>query len=248
MTDETSDLILSQVHGDYAVVTLNRPDKRNAMNIPAQEALWDVLADLRVKGTKAIVLTGAGDVSFCAGADTRDKTPTRDRQTAVDHDSWMKTQDIIARHPAVIIAAVNGYALGGGLTLVNNADLAIASETATFGMPEIGLGIFPALAGPTTVRRILPKHAAEMIFTAERIDAQMALRFGLINRVVPASELLPAAEALAAHIAGFDSFAIDYSKKAYRDTADMSWEAGLDYGLRSAMVIANRRDKSKAAS
>jgi enoyl-CoA hydratase/carnithine racemase len=220
----------------YAIVTLNRPDKRNAMNFAAQRELWAALGYLGDIRCKVIIITGAGDVSFCAGADTKD--PARSKAlTAVHPDSWLQTQDIIARHPSVFIAAVNGFALGGGLTLVNNSELAIASDTATFGMPEMGMGIFAALAGPSTIKRLLPKHAAELLFTAQRIDAATALRWGLVNEVVAPADLLPRAEELAAHIATFDGIALDFSKKALRDIAEMSWNSGMDYGIRSTAVI-----------
>jgi enoyl-CoA hydratase/carnithine racemase len=228
---------------DYAIVTLNRPDKRNAMNYPAQAELWAVLANLRENHTKVIILTGAGDVSFCAGADIRDQTKPDTRLTASEPDTWFKTQEIIAKHPAIFIAAVNGFALGGGLTLVNNCELAVAAETATFGMPELGLGVFPALAGPSTIKRLLPKHVAEMIFTTKRINAATALQRGLVNEVVPVADLLPHCEALAIEIAAFNAIALDYSKRAFRELCDMSWPAGMEYGIRSTSVIAAARKR-----
>ncbi|WP_242123956.1 enoyl-CoA hydratase/isomerase family protein [Sphingobium sp. Sx8-8] len=240
MAGEFGQLVTVTERDGYAIVTLNRPDKRNAMSYAAQKELWAALDHLGEERCKVIVLTGAGDVSFCSGADIKDK----DRPTLVAAnapDSWHQTQDIIARHSAVFIAAVNGFALGGGLTLVNNCELAIASETATFGIPEIGMGIFAALAGPSTIKRLTPKHTAEMLFTGKRIDAATAYRMGLVNEVVPPAELLPRAEALAAHIAQFDAVALDYNKKAFRDILDMNWAAGMDYGIRSTAVIRSKQ-------
>jgi enoyl-CoA hydratase/carnithine racemase len=129
-----------------------------------------------------------------------------------------------------MIAAVNGFALGGGLTLVHNCELAIASERAEFGMPEVGFGLFPAVSGPATIRRLLPKHAASMILTSRRVDASTAERWGVVNAVVPHERLLDEAEALARHIAQFDPVVLDYSKKAIRDVALMPWSEGIAYG------------------
>ncbi|GGN46227.1 enoyl-CoA hydratase/isomerase family protein [Streptomyces fuscichromogenes] len=233
-------LILTDIRDGYAIVTLNRPDKRNALSRAAQAELRDALDEIRDKGSKAVVITGAGDVSFCSGADTREGAPTQ-RRPASAPDSWLYTQHLITDHPAVFIAAVNGFALGGGLTLVHNCDLAVAADTATFGAPEITFGIFPALAGPSTAKRILPKHAAELIFTGKRVDAATALRFGLVNQVVPAAELLTTAVQLAEHIAQFDATALDYSKQGYRTSADLPWHQALDYGVRSTAVISAQR-------
>jgi enoyl-CoA hydratase/carnithine racemase len=232
--------ILTDIRDGYAIVTLNRPDKRNAMNRAAQAELCAALEEIQDKGSKVVVITGAGDTSFCSGADTREGAPTQ-RRPASAPEMWLKTQNVIAEHPAVFIAAVNGFALGGGLTLVHNCDLAIAADTATFGAPEIGFGIFPALAGPSTAKRILPKHAAELIFTAKRIDADTAFRFGLVNQVVPAADLMTSAVALAEHIAQFDATALDYSKQGYRASSDLPWFQALDYGVRSTAVIAAQR-------
>ena len=239
------ELVTVSYRDDYAIVTLNRPDKRNAMNYPAQAELWAALDDVRAKGSKVVVLTGAGDVSFCAGADIRDPAKPERRPSATEPETWFKTQELIARHPAIFIAAVNGFALGGGLTLVNNSELAIAADTATFGMPEMGLGVFPALAGPSTIKRLLPKHVAELIFTTRRIDAATALRWGLVNEVVSPAELMPRAETLAASIAKFDATALDYSKKAFRDIGDMGWQAGMEYGNRSTAVLKTARDRAQ---
>jgi enoyl-CoA hydratase/carnithine racemase len=153
-----------------------------------------------------------------------------ERQYAFGSNSWVETNEAVRKHPAAMIAAVNGYALGGGLTLAHNCELAIASEQAQFGMPEFGFGSFPGLAGPATIRRILPKHAAYMILTARRIDAQTAERWGIVNQVVPHDQLLPEAEALAQHICQFDPILIDYAKKAIRDLDLMPWDDGLVYG------------------
>jgi enoyl-CoA hydratase/carnithine racemase len=233
-------LVVLERAAGYGVITLNRPAKRNAMNKAAQEQLVAALESTK-QDCAAIVLTGAGDVSFCAGVDLSERrglgAEDSSRQYAWGADSWFEVQEEILRHPAVFVAAVNGYALGGGLTLVNNCELAVASTTAQFGMPELGLGTFPALAGPSTCHRLLPKHAAQLIFTAQRIDAETALRWGLVNEVVEPDRLLPRACELAARIAEFDPVAVDYSKKAVREIANLDWSRAIDHGIRTGATI-----------
>lgn len=236
----TEPLVLIARHDTWAVITLNRPDKRNAMNSAAQQQLLAALETTR--DCTAVVLTGAGEISFCAGVDLRERRgmgtqQEQTRQYAWGSDTWFEVQEAILRHPAVFVAAVNGYALGGGLTLVNNCELAVASATAQFGMPELSLGTFPALAGPSTLHRLLPKHAAQMIFTAERIDAITALQWGLVNEVVEADRLLARASELAAHIAGFDPVAVDHSKKAVREIPSLDWSRAIEHGLRTGAII-----------
>ncbi|HEX8968741.1 MAG TPA: enoyl-CoA hydratase/isomerase family protein [Chloroflexota bacterium] len=233
-------MLLEKKNG-YGIITLNRPEKRNAMSRAAQAQLWAALEDAK-PDCRVIIVTGAGDVAFCSGVDLSENrdmrgadTPTR--QYANGSNSWFETQEIIKEHPAVFIAAVNGYALGGGLTLVHNCELAIASETAQFGMPEVGFGVFPGLAGPATIQRILPKHYSYMILTARRIDAHTAERWGIVNEVVAPAELLPRAEALAQHITQFDPVVLDFSKKAIREIPNLDWSRGIEYGVWTGTMI-----------
>jgi enoyl-CoA hydratase/carnithine racemase len=240
VTTPQEPLVLLERRTGYALITLNRPAKRNAMNSAAQAQLVAALEDTE-KDCAAIVLTGAGDISFCAGVDLSERrglgAEDASRQFAWGGDSWFDVQERILRHPAVFVAAVNGFALGGGLTLVNNCELAVAASTAQFGMPELGLGTFPALAGPSTYHRLLPKHAAQLIFTAQRIDAATALGWGLVNEVVEPERLLSRACELAERIAGFDPVAVDFSKKAVREIANLDWSRAIEYGLRTGAVI-----------
>ncbi|MEV6657257.1 enoyl-CoA hydratase/isomerase family protein [Nocardia fluminea] len=233
-------ILLDVKDSGYAVLTINRPEKRNAVDRIAQMQIQERLEEARAKGAKAIVITGAGEVSFCAGADLRDTSPEIPA-TAKAPTSWMGTQQAITEHPAVIIAAVNGYALGGGLTLVNNADLAIASATATFGIPEITLGVYASLAGPSTVQRIAPKHVSMMIFTGERIDAAKALEIGLVNEVVAPEQVLARAEELAAKVAQYDALALDVAKKSIRAEQHMEWDDALLHGSWSTSFLAATR-------
>ena len=240
-------LVLCERHDKYAVVTLNRPAKRNAMSRSAQAELCSILDDLH-QDCRVVILTGAGKVSFCAGVDVTESRALAAPEAPVarlfawESNPWFEVQERILRHPAIFIAAVNGAAMGGGLTLVNNAEIAIAAENATFGIPELGIRAFPGLSGPSTVHRIHHKRAAYMMLTTERIDATTAERWGLINEVVaPQDALLSRARELAARIAAFDPVLLDFTKRAIREIPRFDWSAAIDYGLRTGMIAkANR--------
>jgi len=247
MTAGYGRLVLLERRDGVGRITLNRPEKRNALSRALQDELRAAL-DASRADCRVLVLTGAG-VAFCAGVDLAERRglggpaepsragagPAEGREVPgprreLVREMWVETNEVIRRHPAVMIAAVNGFALGGGLTLVHNCELAIASERAEFGMPEVGFATFPAVSGPATIRRIQPKHAADMILTARRIGAQTAERWGIVNAVVPHERLLEEAEGLARHIAQFDPVVLDYSKKAVRDLELMPWSEGIGYG------------------
>jgi len=221
-------LVLFERHDGVGRITLNRPEKRNALSRALQEELRAALDAARAD-CRVLVLTGAGP-AFCAGVDLSERRETSGTRREPMRAMWVETNEVIRTHPAIMIAAVNGFALGGGLTLVHNCELAIASERAEFGMPEVGFGTFPGIAGPATTRRIRPKHAASMILTARRIGAETAERWGIVNTVVPHERLLDEAEGLARHIAQFDPVVLDYSKKALRELELMPWTEGIGYG------------------
>ena len=245
MSDE---LVRLEDFGSYAVITLNRPEKRNAMSSQAQEQLQEILR--RCLGRyAAAVITGAGK-AFCSGIDLKER---RERLQSGDAPmeysrqghSWIETIEAVRKHPTVFIAAVNGYALGGGVSLINACDLAIAAEDAEIGMPEITFASYPTVAGPTTQLRVLRKHAAWLILTGKRIDGRTAARWGLVNEAVPADKLLDEAKQLAAHIAKFNKVTLDWSKKALDDIpAQVSdWTAALEYGRVLTSVIQNQIGK-----
>jgi enoyl-CoA hydratase/carnithine racemase len=182
--------------GHHAVITLNRPAKLNAMNRELLAELHDAIAGLPAQ-VRAVVLTGAGDRAFTAG---NDLTEAAGPAKTGGRGPLYQVLDQIRQHPAVFIAAVNGYALGGGLSLVNTCQLAIASATAEFGIPQLGFGAFPGAAAPM-LHRVLPKRAALAILTAYRIDATSALAWGIVNEVVPPDQVRGRAEQVAERVA-----------------------------------------------
>jgi enoyl-CoA hydratase/carnithine racemase len=230
----------------WAVLRIDRPHRRNALDHATREALLRTLDGLAAT-CRAIVLTGT-DESFCAGLDLRE----RQAEVASGAPDTAGEEAIalnlaLRQHPAACIAAVNGTALGAGLTLVNSCDLAIAADNATFGCPELGFATYASMAGPTTQLTITRKRAAWMLLTAARIDAVTAERWGLVNAVVPGSALLDEATTLAARIAGFEPTALMEVKRALDHIpAQISdWAGAMRHGQ---TVNATIRERSLAAA
>ena len=210
--------------GHVAVVTLNRPEALNAMNRAIRDELMD--ATFRVKNDdnlRVMVLTGTGR-AFCAGADLKERAKG-------DSDQSSGTASVINSSPSFttldigkpIIAAINGYALGGGLEMSLACDIRIASKNATFGLPEIVRGFFPGGGCPLKLPRLIPRAMAmEMLLTGDPIDADTALQWGLISRVVEPEELLSTAMQLANRIAGHAPLAVKANRELAYATDDMS--------------------------
>jgi enoyl-CoA hydratase/carnithine racemase len=247
----TQDLVVLEDCGDYGVITLNRPEKRNAMNTAAQKALQHILREA-VGRFAVMILTGAG-TAFCSGIDLKERRERlargEDMPTEYSRQghSWIETVEMIRKHPSVFIAAVNGHALGGGVSLINVCDLALAAEDAQIGMPEITFASYPTVAGPSTQLRILRKHASWLILTGKNIDGLTAARWGLVNQAVPRETLMDEARAVAARVAQFNPVTLDWSKKALDDIpAHVSdWTAALEYGRGVTSVIQNQLGSDK---
>lgn len=227
-----SSLVTVEQRPGYAIVSLNRPDKKNALNRAARRELFDVLTSLRT-GCRAIVLTGCGD-TFCSGVDLKEARADAEAGMAADPRSdWIDVLIAIREHPAVFIAAVNGIALGGGATLISICDLAVAADEAQIGMPEIGFGAYPQFSGPGAQIQLTAKRAAWLVLTAQRIDGRTAESWGMVNRSVPLAGLIDEAERLATVISAFDPLVLSESKRAL-DVIPASisgWRQAFEYGL-----------------
>jgi enoyl-CoA hydratase/carnithine racemase len=237
MSDNVSDLVVVEDRSAYALIRLNRPEKRNAMSHAARLALAAAL--VTVRRHKVVVLTGTG-TSFCAGVDLKEAAAEREAGAGeASSREWIDVLLSIRRHPAIFIAAVNGFALGGGSTLINVSDLAIAADEAEIGMPEMGFATYPGMAGPAMQIMLARKRAAWMILTARRIDGQTAERWGMVNRSVPLAELDREADLLARHVAQFDAAALSASKAALDVIPDRigDFAGGFDYGQYVNTVI-----------
>jgi enoyl-CoA hydratase len=214
-----------------AVVTINRPKALNALDADTMGEL-DRLADAIAKDAaiKAVIITGAGDKAFVAGADIAYMQP----MTAVEGRTWAKFGQAVFNKienlPQPVIAAVNGYALGGGCELAMACDIRIASEKAKFGQPEASLGIPPGFGGTQRLARLVGKgHAKELLFTADMIDAAEAYRIGLVNKVVAPEQLMEAAHAMAQKILSRSPLGVQACKTCINEGLDTDLETGIAY-------------------
>ena len=194
--------LLYQVEDGIALVTVNRPEKLNPLNRETVDALGECFRDIVADDSvKAAILTGAGEKAFVAGADINQLT----HLTALSGREWgLRGQRVFSQiesSPKPVIAAINGYALGGGLELAMACHIRVAADHAKMGQPEVKLGIVPGYGGTQRLPRLVGKgRALEIILTGDPITADEALRIGLVNRVVPAPELIPAAREIAGRI------------------------------------------------
>lgn len=215
--------LLLEISEGIATVTINRPAAMNAMTIATLEELESVVAEIsRTPDIRAAILTGAGAKAFVAGADIavmRDMTSTQARDLALRAH---RIYTSIEQAPKPFIAAVNGYALGGGCELAMACDIRIASENARFGQPEINIGILPGFGGTQRLPRLVGKgRALEIILTGEMIDARESLRIGLVNKVVAPEELLTESRQLARKIAAKGLVAVRLCKEAVGNGLEM---------------------------
>jgi enoyl-CoA hydratase len=224
------DFILYETKGSVGIITINRPEVLNALNCQVFDELFMVLNGVDIDMVRALILTGAGDKSFVAGADIAEMNMlTREEGEAFGK----KGNDVLRRletFPVPIIAAVNGFALGGGCELSLSCDIRICSENAIFGQPETGLGITPGFGGTQRLERIVGTGMAkQMIYAAKNIKADEAYRIGLVNDVWKGDELMEAAEKLAEDIAKNAPIAVRNSKKAM--------DEGLQVDIDHAIII-----------
>ena len=186
-----------------AVMTIDRQEKLNALDRQVVEEIGQSLLELEAEEPRAIVVTGAGERAFIAGADIRAMSVMDPIEAKRFSEIGHAAMALLDRSPVPTIAAVNGFALGGGCEVALACDVRIAAENATFGFPEVGLGILPGMGGTQRLPRLIgPALAKELIFTGRRIGADEARELGLVNRVVPDHELLDTALAWARKLAG----------------------------------------------
>lgn len=240
--------VLVELRGNVLIVTLNRPEVRNAINLETSNLIGDALeradADSDVW---ALVITGAGDQAFCAGADLK----------AIGRgESIMSAEPVRRRrgfaqyvaHPIgkPTIAAVNGFALGGGTEITLASDLAVAADVAQFGLPEVRRGILAGAGGTFRLPRQIPRKVAmEAMLTGEPISAQRALELGLVNRVVPQADVLEAALDLAARICANAPLAVQATKRIANGVVDgvvPAEDADWDLSEREAAAVMRSRD------
>jgi len=183
-------------------LTINRPQALNALNNAVMDELDNVLREIEVSDVRCLVVTGAGDKAFVAGADIGAMKDLAPNEARVFSEVGNAVLERLERLPMPTLAAVNGYALGGGCELALCCDIRVASDKAVFGLPETGLGILPGYGGiQRLVRLVGPAKAKELIFTGNRINADVALAWGLVNAVTPSGQLLDVCREMATKIA-----------------------------------------------
>lgn len=219
-----------EVKDKYAVITINRPEALNALNSQVLDDLEAVIDGIDTNAVRAVVLTGAGEKSFVAGADIGEmSTLSKSEGEAFGkkgNDIFRKLETL----PIPVIAAINGFALGGGCEIAMSCDIRIAADSAVFGQPEVGLGITPGFGGTQRLARLVGAGMAkQIIYTARNIKADEALRIGLVNSIHPLDELMGAAEKLASTIAANAPIAVRACKKAINE--------GLQVDIDKALVI-----------
>lgn len=223
--------LLLEVENEVALVTINRPKSLNALNSETLAELNQCFSDIeKRKDIKVVILTGSGDKSFVAGADISEMvkaTAAEGRAMALlAYNAFWKLENM----PQVTIAAVNGFALGGGCEISMACDIRVAAENAKFGQPETGLGILPGFGGTQRLPRLIGKgRAKELIFTNDMIDAQEAYRVGLANKVVPQAELIDYCKKMAAKIISKGSYANSLAKSAINTGLDTDIASGIKF-------------------
>ncbi len=223
--------VLTELSGRVLTVTVNRPEKLNALNSEVIEGLRTAFHDAKSNGdVGAVILTGAGEKAFVAGADISgfpQLTPATARDFARKGQAVF---DLVETLGKPVIAAVNGFALGGGCELAMTCSLRVASRTARFGQPEVALGLIPGYGGTQRLPRLVGKgRALEMILTGDPIGADEAWRIGLVNRVVEPAELMPTAKAIAEKILAKAPAAVRYALEAVHHGLEMPLEKGLQF-------------------
>jgi enoyl-CoA hydratase/carnithine racemase len=233
----TADNLLFDKRDDgIALVTLNRPDKRNSINLEMRDALWSALQAISDDPDVRVALfAGAGDRAFCAGADISEfgtaPSYVEARRARQERDVW----GYMLSMPKPLVAAIHGIAYGAGCELALCCDIRIASDDATFALPEVKLGYIPSAGGTQTLPRTVPPGLArEMILSGEPIGATRALQAGLITRIVPRAALLDEANAVAKQLAALAPAAVAAAKTAMSRGADLP----LDEGLRLEALLA----------
>lgn len=223
--------ILCAVENGIATITINRPKALNALNLDTVTELKDAIEKIAVdKAVKVVVITGAGEKSFVAGADIKEmatKTPAEGREWGQFGQNVFTE---IENMPQPVIAAINGFCLGGGCELSCACDIRYAAENAKFGQPEVGLGITPGFGGTQRLTRVVGRgQAKELIYTGGMIGAEEAKAIGLVNKVVPQEELMPTVLKLAGKIAKNAPVAVQLSKAAINRGINCDVVTGIAY-------------------
>ncbi|WP_047866216.1 enoyl-CoA hydratase/isomerase family protein [Rubrobacter aplysinae] len=240
------DFVKVEREGSVATLTIDRQDKLNAISPQVVEELGQSLLELESQPPTAIVVTGAGEKAFVAGADIAEMS----QMSAVEAKRFAEighaAMALLDRSPVPTIAAVNGFALGGGCEIALACDMRIAADNAMFGFPEVGLGILPGMGGTQRLPRLIGSGlASELLFSARRIEAAEAKEMGLVNRVVAQGEALNAAQQLATEISKNGPLAVRYAKAAANKALDVDLVSGLEYEADQFALLFSTEDAAE---
>jgi enoyl-CoA hydratase len=237
--------MLFEKEGNIAILTFNRPDARNAVNNDVRAEFAAAMEEIEADDDiRVMILTGNGK-AFASGVDIKEFNKT----TPYHAHNLYRLGERVEKLPKPVIAAVNGYCLGGGNEIAMGCDIIIASERAKFGQPEINIGIIPGGGGTQRLPRLIGAcKARELIFTGDIISAEEAFKLGLVNRVVPEGELMNTAKEIAAKIAVKSSAALKLAKQAINYGMQTSLEAGLKYEYELYSLSLSLEDKAEGVA
>ncbi|MGE0394050.1 MAG: enoyl-CoA hydratase/isomerase family protein [Vicinamibacterales bacterium] len=244
------DNLLLERDGAIAVVTVNRPKVLNALNAATIAELSRAFAELKADETvRVVILTGAGEKSFVAGADINELAANSGASAQATAHAGEAAFLQIEQLGKPVIAAVNGFALGGGCELAMACTLRVAADSARFGQPEVNLGLIPGYGGTQRLPRLVGKGVAlDLLLTGRMVKADEALALGLVNRVVPAADLLTATRALAGELAAKPPRSLEYILAAVHRGADLTLEAGTDLEASLFGVVSSTADMREGTS
>ena len=242
--------VLYEKKGAIAYVTVNRPKVLNALNTPTWKDLWTAFEDARDDtAVRGVILTGAGNKAFIAGADISELAHVAAFEAQQSSRFGQEVLDLIENLGKPVIAAINGFALGGGCEAAMACTIRIAVEHARFGQPEVKLGLIPGGGGTQRLPRLVGKgRALQLILSGGLIDAQEAYRIGLVNEVVPAADLIKRAEAILNEIAANAPLAVKYALDATSKGMETSQSEGLALEASYFGLLAGTEDKKEGTS
>ena len=231
--------------GPAALVTVDRPKVLNALDTATLEELTQAVRELSARAeVRGIVLTGAGEKAFVAGADIAAMTAMAPLEAQAHSERGHAVLLALLESPKVTVAAINGYALGGGLELALACDLRLASEDAVLGLPEVSLGVIPGFGGTQRLARLIGEaRAKELVLTGDRVKAEQALAWGLVNRVLPKAQLVDEAVALVERIAKHGPLAVRTAKDVLTRGLDLPLPGALALEARAFGTLFATRDQ-----
>ncbi|MCX5590457.1 enoyl-CoA hydratase/isomerase family protein [Alcaligenes endophyticus] len=250
MNIETIGTLTWQVKNSVGVIHLNRPERLNAIGSTMKADLAEVFFNRarNNRNVKVVVITGTGDRAFCAGADLKERVgeKTTSHQFFFSQKSTHELMQKIENFEKPVIAAINGVALGGGLEIALCCDIRIAAEHAKFGLPEAKINMVPAAGGTQRLPRVIgASRAKQMLFLAEMISAEEALKLGLISKISKKENLMKVSMEMATKIASMPSMAISLGKKCVNTGLQVDLNSGLDYERYAASILMVTEDRKE---